>query len=92
MFQFYRWGKVNIPKQILTELLPGPVTVVFERSPDLNPLLNPNTNLVGIRIPKNDFMQELAKQCNGPIALTSANVSGAKSCLEIEVCDFHSLW
>ncbi|XP_059177671.1 threonylcarbamoyl-AMP synthase-like [Physella acuta] len=86
----YRWGKVNIPKQILTELLPGPVTVVFERSPDLNPLLNPNTNLVGIRIPKNDFMQELVKQCNGPIALTSANISGAKSCLEIE--EFKNLW
>ena len=74
-----------MPRQVLEDLLPGPVTVVFERSPDLNPALNPHTHLVGIRIPGHKFMQELAKECGSPVALTSANISGATSCLRIEV-------
>ena len=81
-----RWSKVTVAKQVLEDLLPGPVTVVFERSPELNPALNPHTHLVGIRIPGHKFMQDLAKECGSPIALTSANISGASSCLRIEVC------
>ncbi|CAG5123687.1 unnamed protein product [Candidula unifasciata] len=86
----YKWSKVTVPRTILTDLLPGPVTVVFERSPQLNPTLNPHTNLVGIRIPNQLFIQTLAKQCAAPIALTSANVSGSKSCLQVE--EFENLW
>ncbi|RUS81138.1 hypothetical protein EGW08_011124 [Elysia chlorotica] len=86
----YRWSKVTVPRQVLEDLLPGPVTVVFERSLELNPALNPHTHLVGIRIPGHKFMQDLAKECESPIALTSANISGASSCLRIE--EFDSLW
>ncbi|BFZ24811.1 hypothetical protein BsWGS_27850 [Bradybaena similaris] len=86
----YKWSKVTVPREILTDLLPGPVTVVFERSPLLNPTLNPQTNLVGIRIPNQLFIQTLAKQCAAPIALTSANVSGSSSCLQVE--EFENLW
>ncbi|CAL1532794.1 unnamed protein product [Lymnaea stagnalis] len=86
----YKWCKVTVERMLLTELLPGAVTVVFQRSLDLNPLLNPHTSLVGVRIPNHSFMQALAKECDGPIALTSANISGAKSCLRIE--EFEHLW
>ncbi|KAK0064562.1 yrdC domain-containing protein mitochondrial [Biomphalaria pfeifferi] len=85
-----RWSEVTVSEELLHELLPGPVTLVFERKPCLNPSLNPLTNLVGIRIPKNWFMQELPARCSGPIALTSANLSGTKSCLQIE--EFENLW
>lgn len=86
----YRWSKVNVPKSLLSDLLPGPVTVVLERSVDLNPNLNPGTRLVGIRIPNHRFMIELAKQCDGPIALTSANVSNTRSSLSVD--EFQDLW
>ncbi|GFO33458.1 hypothetical protein PoB_005996300 [Plakobranchus ocellatus] len=86
----YRWSKVTVPRQVLEDLLPGPVTVVFERSPELNTALNPHTHLVGIRIPGHKLMQDLAKECGGPIALTSANISGTSSCLRIE--EFDTLW
>lgn len=86
----YRWSKVTVPRQVLEDLLPGPVTVVFERGPELNPALNPDTHLVGVRIPDHKFMKDLAKECGSPIALTSANISGATSCLRVE--EFDSLW
>ena len=59
--------------------------MVLERSVDLNPDLNPGTHLVGIRIPDHQFMIDLAKECSGPIALTSANVSNTRSSLAVEV-------
>ncbi|PVD28614.1 hypothetical protein C0Q70_11207 [Pomacea canaliculata] len=80
----YRWSKVVVPKQILEDLLPGPVTVVFERSPELNPLLNPNTHLVGIRIPDHAFIRNLSRACGSPIALTSANKSSDQSTLSLD--------
>ncbi|XP_005090627.1 yrdC domain-containing protein, mitochondrial [Aplysia californica] len=86
----YKWSKVTVSRELLTDLLPGPVTVVFERNSELNPALNPYTSLVGIRIPNHTFMQSLAKQCDSPIALTSANISGSSSCLQVK--EFENLW
>lgn len=80
-----RWGKVSISDDILHNLLPGAVTLVFERTKELNSGLNPGTNLVGIRIPNHQFVQRLAKACQEPIALTSANKSAGMSSLKIEV-------
>ncbi|KAK7491297.1 hypothetical protein BaRGS_00017398 [Batillaria attramentaria] len=86
----YRWSKVVTARELLSDLLPGPVTVVFERSSALNPLLNPNTSLVGIRIPDHTFIRRLAQACESPIALTSANRSAAQSTLTLD--EFEYLW
>ncbi|KAL3881994.1 hypothetical protein ACJMK2_028376 [Sinanodonta woodiana] len=86
----YKWGKIHVPKKLLCDLLPGPVTVVVERSDDLNPDLNPDTSLVGIRIPDSTFIRELARVCKGPLALTSANISGSLSPLNIK--EFENIW
>lgn len=80
----YNWGHVTVDRQVLQELLPGPVTVVFERTADLNPDLNPDTNLIGIRIPDHSFIRDVCRACAGPIALTSANISSAKSSLAVD--------
>ena len=62
------------------------MTLVFERTDELNPGLNPTTRLVGIRIPDHDFVQQLCLACDEPLALTSANVSTVgQSSLKIEV-------
>ena len=82
----FRWGKVTVSQEILQDLLPGPVTLVFERTDHLNPGLNPTTRLVGIRIPDHYFVQQLCLRCEEPLALTSANVSTVgQSSLAIEV-------
>lgn len=86
----YHWGKVTIPHSLLNSLLPGPVTLVFQRTSQLNPALNPGTDLVGIRIPDAEFIRTVVKYCGSPIALTSANISTKESPLCVE--EFSELW
>lgn len=85
-----KWGKVTISEALLKELLPGPVTVVFERLVALNPELNPGTTLVGIRVPDHGFIREVSRLCGEPLALTSANVSSHESTLSVQ--EFEHLW
>ncbi|NXI13489.1 YRDC protein, partial [Irena cyanogastra] len=88
--RLYRYCRVNVPDQLLRDLLPGPVTLVLERSEELNKDLNPFTSLVGVRIPNHPFMRDLARACSGPLALTSANLSSQGSTLS--VLEFQDLW
>ncbi|CAF0800175.1 unnamed protein product [Brachionus calyciflorus] len=85
-----KWSHVNLDLKSLNALLPGPVTLVFDRKSTLPAELNPNTKSIGIRIPNNKFMIELAQFCNEPIALTSANISNEPSSLSIN--EFETLW
>lgn len=77
---------------LLNRLLPGPVTVVLERAPELNPELNPGTSLVGIRVPDHPLTRQLVSACGGtePLALTSANKSAAMSAVRVE--EFADIW
>ncbi|KAM4795149.1 threonylcarbamoyl-AMP synthase [Rhinophrynus dorsalis] len=86
----YRYCQVNVPDQLLHDLLPGPVTLVMERSDELNKELNPFTSLVGVRIPDHAFIRQLAQICSEPLALTSANISTQQSTLTTE--EFKDLW
>uniref|UniRef100_T1J4N4 Threonylcarbamoyl-AMP synthase n=1 Tax=Strigamia maritima TaxID=126957 RepID=T1J4N4_STRMM len=85
-----RWAKVTIPNSLLAALLPGPVTLVFERTIELNPYLNAGVNLVGIRIPRHNLLLRIVEAIGEPLALTSANISNDKSSLDIK--EFESLW
>jgi len=85
-----KWANVTVNDKYLNALLPGPVTLIFQRAPALPKELNPGNDTIGIRIPNNKFMIELAKYCNEPIALTSANISNLPSSLHIN--EFESLW
>eukprot|EP00095_Tigriopus_kingsejongensis_P007521 maker-scaffold103_size370364-snap-gene-2.25 protein:Tk07521 transcript:maker-scaffold103_size370364-snap-gene-2.25-mRNA-1 annotation:"yrdc domain-containing mitochondrial-like" len=80
----YRWSRVTVPRPVLEELLPGPVTVIFERREELNQEFNPHTHLIGIRIPDHAFIRQVCQLADGPIALTSANPSSAQSTLAVE--------
>ena len=73
---FNKWCHVNIPEELLQELLPGPVTLCFKRKKLLNPELNPNSEIIGIRIPDDSFIRQVCRKTNLPLALTSANISG----------------
>lgn len=86
----YHWGRVTVPHSLLNSLLPGPVTLIFQRTLQLNPALNPGTDLVGIRIPDEEFIRTVVRYCGSPIALTSANISTRDSPLCVE--EFSELW
>uniref|UniRef100_A0A0N5BWN0 Threonylcarbamoyl-AMP synthase n=1 Tax=Strongyloides papillosus TaxID=174720 RepID=A0A0N5BWN0_STREA len=64
-------------KLLVNKLLPGPVTLLFKRSPLLPISFNPGVDTIGIRIPESRFVQDLVKHFGEPIAQTSANKSGA---------------
>ncbi|XP_027005646.2 yrdC domain-containing protein, mitochondrial [Tachysurus fulvidraco] len=86
----YKYCKVTVKEELLNDLLPGPVTLVFERSEKLNANLNPFTRLVGVRIIDHSFMRHLCQMCDEPLALTSANLSTQPSTLEVH--EFEELW
>uniref|UniRef100_A0A3B1IRF6 Threonylcarbamoyl-AMP synthase n=1 Tax=Astyanax mexicanus TaxID=7994 RepID=A0A3B1IRF6_ASTMX len=86
----YKYCKVVVKEELLEDLLPGPVTLVLERSETLNADLNPFTKLVGVRIPDHPFMRRLCQVCDEPLALTSANVSTQAS--TVAVHEFEDLW
>ncbi|KAI5642615.1 telomere recombination domain-containing protein [Phthorimaea operculella] len=81
-----KWGEAtHLTDALLESLLPGPVTIVLERSTNLdNPYLNPMTSKIGIRIPKHDFINQVTEIFNMPLALTSANFSNEPSTLSIK--------
>ncbi|XP_012283415.1 yrdC domain-containing protein, mitochondrial [Orussus abietinus] len=86
-----KWGLVeNLPPKLLETLLPGPVTIVLKRTENLNPLLNPGTDKVGIRVPNDKFLRHVSKILDEPLALTSANESNKPSSLSAE--EFANLW
>jgi tRNA threonylcarbamoyl adenosine modification protein (Sua5/YciO/YrdC/YwlC family) len=86
------WSKPTLTKEQLStgDLLPGPVTLMFERQTLLPSYFNSNINNVAIRIPNCQFMIELAQRLQEPIALTSANISNDPSSISID--EFKSLW
>ncbi|XP_062847467.1 yrdC domain-containing protein, mitochondrial [Trichomycterus rosablanca] len=86
----YKYCKVVVKKELLEDLLPGPVTLVLERSETLNADLNPFTKLVGVRIPDHTFMRRLCQMCEEPLALTSANISSQTSTVAVD--EFKELW
>lgn len=85
------WGKTdNLPENLVESLLPGPVTLLLERTDTISLNLNPGVGKVGIRVPDSDFIRMVASSLGSAIALTSANVSCEPSTVRVE--EFKHLW
>lgn len=85
------WGKIShLPIGLLCALLPGPVTVVLQRTSSLNCALNPNELNIAIRVPNSGFICNIVSELKKPIALTSANESNKPSTLQ--PIEFSILW
>merc|ERR1712025_1190774 len=80
----YNWAQVTVAKEVIEDLLPGQVTLVFKRTDLLNKNFNPDTDLVGVRIPDFPFLREVCSMSSEPRALTSANYSSDTSTLQVE--------
>ncbi|OAD52949.1 YrdC domain-containing protein, mitochondrial [Eufriesea mexicana] len=85
-----QWGIVDhLSDKMLTQILPGPYTIILKRTAALNPALNPNHDTIGIRVPKYKFINCVSKIV-GPLVLSSANISNEKNCLYAS--EFKHLW
>jgi len=69
--------------KIITELLPGPVTVLLKRKEIVPDILTAASEVIGVRFPDNEIATRIIKE-TGPITATSANVSGRypPTCIE----------
>lgn len=73
-------------RAFMRAFLPGPVTVVLERTPEVPDILTAGRDRVGIRIPDHDGALELLRH-TGPLTATSANVSGTGSVSDLAHLD-----
>ncbi|XP_075074204.1 uncharacterized protein LOC142161928 [Nicotiana tabacum] len=82
----------HLPHGLLDCLLPGPITMVLRRgeSSILEKSLNPGLESIGIRVPDYNFIRVIARGSRSALALTSANLSGQPSSINIK--DFENLW
>ncbi len=71
---------------LLRKMLPGPITVLVERNPDLPDPVTAGSPLVGIRFPDHPMALELIGM-TGPITSTSANLSGNPPPASLEELD-----
>lgn len=68
--------------RLVNRYWPGALTLVVHRNPDLPNNLSQN-NTIGVRMPDHDFTRELICRA-GPLATTSANLSGQVNPLSAE--------
>lgn len=71
------------PSELAVELIarfwPGPLTLILPALPHLPRVLTAGGSTIGVRIPNQPFLRELARQA-GPLASSSANRSGGPEC------------
>jgi L-threonylcarbamoyladenylate synthase len=65
--------------KIINHFWPGALTIVVQKSPKLPINISPE-DTIGVRIPDHNLIRELIRKA-GPLAATSANLSGSPSAL-----------
>ncbi len=69
--------------QLAERAWPGALTLVLKAQPSLRMDLGERGDTIAVRIPDHDFTRELLRR-TGPLAVSSANVSGSTAALTIE--------
>lgn len=72
-----------ISERLASQYWPGPLTIVLTRRAGFEADLGGNPASVGLRIPDEQLVRDLAERC-GPLAVTSANLSGEPEALVAE--------
>jgi len=65
-----------LAERLMNRFWPGPLTLVFNASPRLSPLLTADTGKIGIRLSPHPVTQALVQAVGRAITGTSANLSG----------------
>lgn len=55
---------------------PGPLTIIGRAVNELPPAITAGTGTVGVRLPADESVRELVRECGGVLTATSANPSG----------------
>ena len=68
-----------LARELITRFWPGPLTLILPVQPHLPSVLTAGGSTVGVRVPNQSFLRELARRA-GPLASSSANRSGGPEC------------
>ena len=63
-------------EEVARKFWPGPLTIVGVAVADLPPEVTAGTGTVGVRVPADESVRELVRECGGALTATSANPSG----------------
>lgn len=69
----------EIAYKCIEEFWPGPLTMIFKRSPKIPDIITAGLDTVAIRMPEDPIARELINLADLPIAAPSANLSGKPS-------------
>jgi L-threonylcarbamoyladenylate synthase len=70
--------------RLIRRFWPGGLTLIFEASKKICPLLTGNSGNVGVRLSSHPVATALAQSLQGAVTGTSANISGAPPCRRAE--------
>jgi L-threonylcarbamoyladenylate synthase len=65
---------------VCKKLLPGPVTILLPKGPEIPDYFFPNSPYIGLRIPYDIMTEDILMAFKGPLITTSANLSDEPSC------------
>ena len=75
--------------KLVKAFLPGPLTIIIKKQPDVPDIVTSSSQKVGIRIPDNRFALEMIRR-TGPVVATSANLHGRPDAVDVDaaISDF----
>ena len=71
-------------EKLIDAFLPGPLTIITKKDPNVPDIVTSMSQKVGIRIPDNKVAIELIKEFDGPIVATSANLHSHPDAVDID--------
>ena len=76
-------------KKYIQKIFPGPYTAIFKnRDSNLSPLVNLNSDTIGIRVPQSKFILDVVQHSKKPIITTSVNSHGKESIQNLKDIEF----
>jgi L-threonylcarbamoyladenylate synthase len=73
-------------KSVANRFWPGPITLIGAARPELPAELTAGTQTIGLRLPNDEGVRSLVRECGGRLTATSANSSGqapSRTALEV---------
>ncbi len=70
--------------KLIKAFLPGPLTIIIKKQPEVSDLITASSQKVGVRIPDHPLAVELARRF-GPIVATSANTHSQPDAVNIDM-------
>ncbi len=71
-------------QRLIDQWMPGALTLVFKKRPEIDELVTNGFPTIGIRMPDDDFVLEIINRVGVPLLVPSANLSGQPSCTTSE--------